>query len=528
MGLGRQGALPRALVVALVLVLLLQLSAPVLGGTESNPEVTDAPDDAFDPPGPIVSAPPELEILKAWYTYVDLETFRLTIEVSSFSGWLANSSYGLYWCVDCNASDSNRAYTLEINAGGPLRATCSWTDDPQSGPGNITNVTVDADPSATASPGTPGDIAILVPRECVNAGPDGTLFTKTQIRTSYTLNGTGFPSGQVDSTDAGTARDWTLQEELIAAVALSSPTDLTESSFELAWGRSSDERFDHYEVHVSTDSGFTPSAATLVKSFSSDGATTYKVSGLNADTTYSAKVRVVADDDTFADSNEVSAHTVAPSTEPPTDTDGDGIGDSQDADDDNDAFSDAVETSEGTDPLDPNSTPDDYDHDKDPDSSDPDDDNDGSADQEDAFPHNAAEWQDNDHDSIGDNTDADDDNDGATDKADAFPLDSKEKADLDGDGLGDNTDPDDDNDGVSDGTDAFPADRAESTDTDRDGTGDNADTDDDSDGFTSLEALPQQYPGQGLGTIGQAAVRASAAALTNGWMFWQAVGPIGK
>src|SRR3990172_2724764 len=124
---------------ALVLLLLASAS-PAWAGTQTNPEVTDPPDDAFDPPGPLVQPPPELEVIKAWYTYVDLDVYRLTIEVATFSAWLSNSSYDIAWCIDCNTSDSNRGYLLDVSADGPTRATCTWRDDPQSGPGNVTNI----------------------------------------------------------------------------------------------------------------------------------------------------------------------------------------------------------------------------------------------------------------------------------------------------------------------------------------------------------------------------------------------------
>jgi hypothetical protein len=72
----------------------------------------------------------------------------------------------------------------------------------------------------------------------------------------------------------------------------------------------------------------------------------------------------------------------------PIDTDGDGTPDSEDEDDDNDDYNDTVEISEGTDPLDPESTPDDYDGDLIPDSTDPDDDNDNVLDEDDYDPKN--------------------------------------------------------------------------------------------------------------------------------------------
>jgi endogenous inhibitor of DNA gyrase (YacG/DUF329 family) len=70
----------------------------------------------------------------------------------------------------------------------------------------------------------------------------------------------------------------------------------------------------------------------------------------------------------------------------PIDTDGDGTPDSEDDDDDDDGYNDTVEISEGTDPLDSDSTPPDNDDDLIPDSTDPDDDNDGVLDGDDYDP----------------------------------------------------------------------------------------------------------------------------------------------
>lgn len=73
------------------------------------------------------------------------------------------------------------------------------------------------------------------------------------------------------------------------------------------------------------------------------------------------------------------------------DTDGDLIGNNLDTDDDNDGYSDAIEISEGSDPLDANHQPADFDGDLIPDSTDEDDDNDGVNDVDDAFPFDASQ-----------------------------------------------------------------------------------------------------------------------------------------
>ena len=108
-----------------------------------------------------------------------------------------------------------------------------------------------------------------------------------------------------------------------------------------------------------------------------------------------------------------------------TDTDGDGMGNNADTDDDGDGYSDEVELSEGTDPLDPLSIPLDTDEDGIPNSMDDDDDNDGTPDTEDAFPLDPTEDTDTDGDGIGNNADEDDDNDGVLDANDVFPKTSE-------------------------------------------------------------------------------------------------------
>ena len=176
------------------------------------------------------------------------------------------------------------------------------------------------------------------------------------------------------------------------------------------------------------------------------------------------------------------------------DTDGDGLGDVCDPDDDGDGFSDEVEITCGSDPIDPTSKPVDTDSDSIPDCIDTDDDNDGFNDNNDAFPLVKDEWVDTDGDGLGNNADIDDDNDGQSDAEETFcdtdPLDSNSfSGDVDEDGITDCRDTDNDNDGVNDSNDAFPLDPSEWTDTDADGIGNNADTDDDGDGFSDLDEL---------------------------------------
>ena len=123
-------------------------------------------------------------------------------------------------------------------------------------------------------------------------------------------------------------------------------------------------------------------------------------------------------------------------------------------------------------------------------------DGDGVGDSEDAFPFDRAETVDTDKDGVGNNADTDDDGDSVLDENDAFPLNPDESLDTDHDGTGNNADTDDDGDGVADGDDAYPLiGLGGLIDTDDDGspndcdaacqaTGMDADTDDDGDGLS--------------------------------------------
>jgi surface protein len=163
------------------------------------------------------------------------------------------------------------------------------------------------------------------------------------------------------------------------------------------------------------------------------------------------------DDDNDGLLDEEDPYPLDPNNQP--DTDGDGIPDNIDPDDDNDGFSDLIEVTYGTDPLNPLSYPVDTDKDGLPDEEEvkigtdpenPDTDGDGISDGQDAFPLDPNLGRDTDGDGIADELDPDDDNDGVIDTQDAFPLDNTEWLDFDKDGIGDNSDPDDDNDGYDD------------------------------------------------------------------------------
>ncbi|HFQ5589043.1 TPA: hypothetical protein ACGUM0_003752 [Vibrio vulnificus] len=83
-------------------------------------------------------------------------------------------------------------------------------------------------------------------------------------------------------------------------------------------------------------------------------------------------------------------------------------------------------------------------------------DGDGVADSQDWAPSDPEEWLDSDGDDIGDNADPDDDNDGTPDVDDDLPFNPNETVDSDSDGIGNNADTDDDNDGILDVDDSNP------------------------------------------------------------------------
>ncbi|MCJ8315032.1 MAG: hypothetical protein MJK11_18940 [Pseudomonadales bacterium] len=192
------------------------------------------------------------------------------------------------------------------------------------------------------------------------------------------------------------------------------------------------------------------------------------------------------------------------------DTDDDGVGNNEDVDDDNDGYSDEMEKSEGTDPLNPDITPPDFDGDLDPDSTDLDDDNDGIPDLieiELGFdPLDANHTPlDTDSDGIPDVQDSDDDGDGISDvfelQVETDPLDATDTPlDTDSDGNPNQLDLDDDNDGYSDvieleeGSDPlYEASRP--LDTDGDFKPNSTDPDDDDDGYSdAVEELEETDP----------------------------------
>jgi hypothetical protein len=139
-------------------------------------------------------------------------------------------------------------------------------------------------------------------------------------------------------------------------------------------------------------------------------------------------------------------------------------------------------------------------------------DSDGVPDSEDVFPDDSNEWNDSDDDGVGDNGDAfpddpsesvDTDGDGIGDDGDTFPNDPNESVDTDNDGQGDNADRDDDGDHFLDVWEQFlgtnPKDANDKPiDTDGDGKPDGdatnsqpwMDTDDNGDGIPDDQMTP--------------------------------------
>jgi len=103
-----------------------------------------------------------------------------------------------------------------------------------------------------------------------------------------------------------------------AAVTLSPPDTIRDTSLWLRWSQSPDSDFAKYEVHRSLVPGFTPSPATLALNISSKTSNSTNVTGLNYSTQYYFKVRVVDSGAPamFNDSNEVGATTTTPNGAP--------------------------------------------------------------------------------------------------------------------------------------------------------------------------------------------------------------------
>ncbi|UCE75211.1 MAG: Ig-like domain-containing protein [Methanomassiliicoccales archaeon] len=90
------------------------------------------------------------------------------------------------------------------------------------------------------------------------------------------------------------------------STALHDPYDTTYSSTKLKWHPNHDTDFDHYEVHMSQTSGFTPSSDTLEGAYITNALENYTtISGLEEEQTYYFKVRIYDVAGHHSDSNEV-------------------------------------------------------------------------------------------------------------------------------------------------------------------------------------------------------------------------------
>jgi len=94
-----------------------------------------------------------------------------------------------------------------------------------------------------------------------------------------------------------------------SAVKLYDPTDITDTAMNLAWDANKDTDFDHYELHMSTVSGFTPSGSTAKVTVTDQLQTSTPVQGLKVETQYYFKLRVVDKDGLNNDSNQVTGTT---------------------------------------------------------------------------------------------------------------------------------------------------------------------------------------------------------------------------
>ncbi len=93
-------------------------------------------------------------------------------------------------------------------------------------------------------------------------------------------------------------------------VNLFSPTEIGTDSMRLTWSKYVGNDFERYEVHLSVGEGFNPSDETLEAVIEDVNTTSYKITGLKANTTYYFKLRVYDVYGNYADSNEVYATTL--------------------------------------------------------------------------------------------------------------------------------------------------------------------------------------------------------------------------
>jgi hypothetical protein len=94
-------------------------------------------------------------------------------------------------------------------------------------------------------------------------------------------------------------------------VHLNPPEDVTNCDANLSWTQNMDSDFAYYEIHVSTNPGFTPSSETMFGDPITDSAEIASlVTGLFENETHYFKIRVIDSGGLYADSNEVDCKTL--------------------------------------------------------------------------------------------------------------------------------------------------------------------------------------------------------------------------
>ena len=94
---------------------------------------------------------------------------------------------------------------------------------------------------------------------------------------------------------------------------LNAATAITAVEASISWQQNTDTDFARYELHLSTDDGsFTPSAATLIATYTMQSQTSHHFTGLKAGTTFYVKVRAYDGHELYSDSSSVSFMTLSP------------------------------------------------------------------------------------------------------------------------------------------------------------------------------------------------------------------------
>lgn len=95
------------------------------------------------------------------------------------------------------------------------------------------------------------------------------------------------------------------------SVILKPPFNVKANSMTLIWSQATRDDFTRYEVHMSTEPGFTPTNETLLVTITDRANTSYTVSGLSLNTIYYFKIRSYYTDGLYGDSVQRWATTLA-------------------------------------------------------------------------------------------------------------------------------------------------------------------------------------------------------------------------